>query len=181
MQVLNINAPISKDFALTLSVGMRVAISGLIYTARDAAHKRLCDLIDAGKSLPVDLRDAVIYFAGPAPAKPGMPIGSVGPTTSYRMDDYSPILMKEAGIRAMMGKGNRNNAVIETMIECGCVYFAATGGLGALLAKSVVASEIIAFEDLGPEAIRKLTVKDFPAIVAIDSKGNSLYQTKKSS
>ena len=175
MEIVNIEVPFSEESAKRLSAGMRVAISGVVYTARDAAHKRLCDLLAEGKPLPVDLQDAFIYFAGPAPAKPGMPIGSVGPTTSYRMDDYSPILMRQAGIRAMMGKGNRSEKVVDAIKEYNCIYFAVTGGLGALLAKSVTASEIVSFEDLGAEAIRKLTVSNFPAIVAIDTFGKNLY------
>jgi fumarate hydratase subunit beta len=169
------NVPFSKDRAKDLKAGMQLLLSGTVYTARDAAHKRLCELIAENKPLPVDLNDAVIYFCGPAPAKPGMVIGSAGPTTSYRMDAYSPVLMEKAGIRAMIGKGNRNEEVVNAMKEHSCVYFAATGGLGALLAKCITSCETAAFEDLGPEALRKLTVEKFPVIVAIDAFGNNMY------
>jgi len=175
MKVKKLNVPFSRYEAESLKAGMKVYLSGTIYTARDAAHKRLCELIEKGASLPFDFKDCVIYFCGPAPAKPGMVIGSAGPTTSYRMDAYSPILIEKAGIRAMIGKGNRSLAVIESMKKFSCIYFAATGGLGAMLAKSIIASEVIAFEDLGPEAVRKLTVENFPVVVAIDSAGNNMY------
>jgi fumarate hydratase subunit beta len=133
-------------------------------------------LIEKGEKLPVDLEDKIIFFAGPSPAKPGNPVGSIGPTTSGRMDAYSPVLIKNCGLAGMIGKGNRNDEVIDAMKECGAVYFAAIGGAAALLAETVVESEIVAYDDLGAEAVRRLVVKDFPVIAAIDSFGNSLYQ-----
>lgn len=171
-----IETPLNKNIAKTLNAGDVVNISGYIYTARDAAHKRLCKLIEDGKELPVDLQDQIIYFVGPTPPKPGKIIGSAGPTTSYRMDSYSPILIKEKGLRGMIGKGDRDSKVIESMKENGAVYFAATGGAAALIARSIVSAEVVCYEDLGPEAIRRLKVENFPAIVAIDSSGNSLYE-----
>jgi fumarate hydratase subunit beta len=150
-------------------------LTGVIYTARDAAHKRLVAALDANEPLPIELENATVYFAGPCPAPPGRPIGSAGPTTSGRMDAYSPRLIKECSLRGMIGKGERNQAVIDAMQEHHAIYFAATGGAGALIARSIIAAEVVAFDDLGPEAIRKLTVKDFPVIVAIDDKGGNLY------
>ncbi len=150
-------------------------ISGTLYTARDAAHKRLVELIREGKDLPMDIKGQIIYYVGPAPAKPGQAIGSAGPTTSYRMDPYAPILI-EHGLKGMIGKGSRSQSVIDAMVKYKAVYFAAIGGAGALLAKSIKASEIVAYEDLGPEAIRKLTVEDFPAVVVNDTFGNDLYE-----
>jgi len=170
-----INAILDKETIKSIKAGDELLISGEIYTARDAAHKRFCDLLAKGEKLPVNLENKIIFFAGPSPAKPGNPIGSIGPTTSGRMDAYSPTLIKKCGLAGMIGKGNRSVEVVDTMKECGAVYFAAIGGAAALLAGTVVESEIIAYEDLGAEAIRKLIVKDFPVIVAIDSKGNSLY------
>jgi fumarate hydratase subunit beta len=158
-----------------LKAGDKVLITGVIYTGRDAAHKRLTDLLKEGKPLPVDLKGQIIYYVGPAPAKPGHAIGSAGPTTSGRMDAYSPRLM-EIGLKGMIGKGMRKKEVIEAMKKYKAVYLAATGGAGALLAKSVKKAQIVAYEDLGPEAINRLEVVDFPAIVVNDTKGNDLYQ-----
>ena len=177
MNLKRIKTPFDDNLVESLKAGDRVLINGYIYTARDAAHKRWCQIIDSAEPFPFKLRGEVIYFAGPAPAKPGQPIGSIGPTTSYRMDAYSPLVMEKAGIKGMIGKGNRSPEVVAAMQKFKCVYFAASGGLGALLANAVVASEIIAYHDLGPEAVRRLTVKDFPAIVAIDCYGNNLYES----
>ena len=161
-----------------LKAGDRVILSGVIYTARDAAHKRLCELVAQGKELPMDAKDAVIYFVGPTPAKPGEAIGSAGPTTSYRMDAYSPTMI-EQGLTGMIGKGKRSPEVIVAMKECGAVYFGAIGGCGALLSRCIKKAEIIAYEDLGAEAIRRLEVENFPVVVIIDSEGNNLYETGK--
>lgn len=177
MSIKKIKTPFDDELVASLKAGERVLISGYLYTARDAAHKRWCKILDSSENFPFDLNGEVIYFAGPAPAKPGMPIGSIGPTTSYRMDDYSPLVIEKAAIKGMIGKGNRSSEVVAAMQKFKCVYFAASGGLGALLANAVVASEVIAYEDLGPEAVRRLTIKDFPAIVAIDCYGNNLYET----
>ena len=171
-----ITAPLSHDAARTLRAGDSCLITGTIYTARDAAHKRLCELIEKGEKLPFDVENSIVYFVGPTPAKPGQAIGSAGPTTAYRMDAYSPALIK-MGQTGMIGKGKRGNEVIDAMKEHGAVYFGATGGCGALLSKCIKASEIVAYEDLGAEAIRKLTVEDFPVVVIIDSLGNNLYET----
>ena len=157
-----------------LEIGDRVLLTGVIYSARDAAHKRLFDLIQAGKELPVDIRGQVIYYVGPAPAKPGKPIGSAGPTTSYRMDAYAPKLI-ELGLKGMIGKGNRGAGVVEAMKKFKAVYFGATGGAGALLARSIRKAETVAYEDLGPEAIQRMEVEDFPVVVINDTKGNDLY------
>ena len=159
----------------TLRAGDSVLLSGTIYTGRDAAHKRLCALVAEGKPLPFDIRGQVIYYAGPCPAKPGDAIGSCGPTTSYRMDAYAPTLC-DLGLIGMIGKGQRSPAVIDAIRRNGGVYFAATGGAGALIAGSVKAARVIAFEDLGTEAIRELQVEDLPLIVAIDSEGGNLYE-----
>ncbi len=175
MATVNITTPLTEETVHTLNAGDQVYLTGTIYTGRDAAHKRLCNLIEQGKDLPVTLQDQILYFVGPTPAKPGQAIGSAGPTTSYRMDDYSPIIIEKAGLRGMIGKGNRGEQVIDAMKKYGCIYFAAIGGAGALLAQSIKHSEVVCYEDLGPEAIRKLEVENFPCIVAIDSKGNSLY------
>jgi fumarate hydratase subunit beta len=150
----------------------------VIYTARDAAHKRLCELTAQGKALPLDVTDGVIYFVGPTPAKPGEVIGSAGPTTAYRMDAYSPTLIR-LGLTGMIGKGKRSPEVIAAMKECGAVYFGAIGGCGALLSRCIKKAEIIAYEDLGAEAIRRLEVENFPVVVIIDSEGNNLYETGK--
>ena len=174
----NIKTPLSEDIIKSLHCGESITMTGYIYTARDAAHKRLCNLIESGKELPFDIRDQVIFFAGPAPAKPGKPIGSVGPTTSYRMDAYSPLLLKN-GLSGMIGKGSRSNGVIDAMKENTAVYFCAIGGCAALLAKCVKSSEIVCYEDLGTEAVRKLYVEDLPLIVAIDCFGNNIYTEGK--
>ncbi len=166
--------PLSDENVERLRSGDRVLISGVIYTGRDAAHKRLVDLLKTGKDLPFDLRGQIIYYVGPAPAKPGHAFGSAGPTTSYRMDAYAPSLM-EKGLKGMIGKGMRSEAVKEAMRRHKAVYFAATGGAGALLARRVKKAEIVAYEDLGPEAIRRLEVEDLPVIVVNDVKGNDLY------
>ena len=173
---IKIHSPLSRDCARSLRAGDSCLISGVIYTARDAAHKRLCELIDLGKELPVELKDCVFYFVGPTPEKPDQIIGSAGPTTSYRMDAYSPILI-EKGLTGMIGKGRRDAKVVEAMKQHGAVYFGAIGGCGALLGKCVKKSEIVAYEDLGTEAIRRLEVENFPAIVVIDSMGNNLYES----
>ena len=173
---MNITVPMSREVARSLKAGDSVLLSGVIYTARDAAHKRLCELAEQGKSLPLDVKDSIIYFVGPTPAKPGEVIGSAGPTTSYRMDAYSPTLI-ELGLTGMIGKGKRNEAVVSAMKEHGAVYFGAIGGCGALLSRCIKKAEIIAYEDLGAEAIRRLEVESFPVVVIIDSEGNNLYET----
>ena len=172
---IRITAPMTREVARTLRAGDSCLISGVIYTARDAAHKRLCELVEKGAELPIDLTDSVIYFVGPTPARPGEVIGSAGPTTSYRMDAYSPTLIA-LGSTGMIGKGKRDGGVIAAMKEHGAVYFGAIGGCGALLASCVKSSEIVAYEDLGAEAIRRLEVVDFPVVVVIDSEGNNLYE-----
>ena len=166
----------TREDARSLKAGDTCLITGTIYTARDAAHKRLCELVAQGKPLPMDVENAIIYFVGPTPAKPGQAIGSAGPTTSYRMDAYSPALIA-IGQTGMIGKGKRNAEVIAAMKEYGAVYFGATGGCGALLSKCIKKAEIVAYEDLGAEAIRRLEVEDFPVTVIIDSEGNNLYET----
>jgi fumarate hydratase subunit beta len=166
--------PLSREKAAAINSGDIVYLSGDIYTARDAAHKRLTELLDAGSPLPFPLEDSVIYYTGPTPAAPGQIIGSVGPTTSYRMDAYAPRLLA-LGLRGMIGKGKRSAEVIAAMRQAGAVYFGAIGGAGAMIADCVKAVEIIAFEDLGPEAVRRLTVRDFPVVAIIDSRGNNLY------
>lgn len=177
---IRISAPLTREAARTLKAGDSCLISGVIYTARDAAHKRLCELVAAGKELPLDMKDSIIYFVGPTPAKPGQAIGSAGPTTSYRMDAYSPTLIAQ-GQTGMIGKGKRGLEVVAAMKEHGAVYFGAIGGCGALLSKCIKKSEIIAYEDLGAEAIRRLEVEDFPVIVIIDSQGNNLYDSGRAS
>ena len=168
-------APFGAEIVKTLKAGDRILLSGKIWTGRDAAHKRLCALLDEGKELPVELADQLIYFVGPCPAPPGFPIGSAGPTTSGRMDAYSPRLIRECGLAGMIGKGFRSAEVIRAMQEGPAVYFAATGGAGALISRCIKKAEVAAFEDLGPEAIYCLDVEDFPLVVAIDCEGNSLY------
>ena len=174
---IKITTPLDKKVLRQLKVGEEVLISGLIYTARDIAHKRLCQLIRAGGKLPIELSGAVIYFAGPTPARPGAVIGSAGPTTSARMDSFSPALIAE-GLAGMIGKGYRGSQVREAMKKYGAVHFAALGGAGALLSKHIISAEVVAYEDLGTEAIRKLEVIDFPAVVAYDSNGNSIYKNE---
>ena len=171
-----IQTPLTREIVRTLKAGDSCTITGTIYTARDAAHKRLCELLDKGQPLPVDMENAIIYFVGPTPAKPGQAIGSAGPTTSYRMDAYSPALIA-AGQTGMIGKGKRGPEVVAAMKEHGAVYFGAIGGCGALLSKCIKKAEIVAYEDLGAEAIRRLEVEDFPVVVIIDSEGNNLYET----
>jgi fumarate hydratase subunit beta len=173
---ISIELPLRREQAASLRAGDRVSFSGLLYTARDAAHKRLVELVRAGKPLPFPLEDAVVYYVGPTPARPGGVIGSAGPTTSYRMDAYAPTLI-EGGLRGMIGKGKRSDEVTAAMVRGGAVYFGAIGGAGALLADRIRAAEIIAFADLGPEAIRRLRVEDFPAVVVIDCLGNNLYRS----
>lgn len=173
-EILSLTTPLRDEDVAKLKTGDRVLISGVIYTARDAAHKRMVELLDAGKELPFDVQGQVIYYAGPAPAKPGAVIGSCGPTTSYRMDPYTPRLIQQ-GLKGMIGKGTRSDEVKKAIMDHKCVYFVAIGGLGALLAKTIKEAEIIAYPDLGPEAIRRLVVKDFPAIVAIDVRGEDIY------
>jgi len=172
---IKITPPLTDEVVASLKVGDSVLITGTIYTARDAAHKRLVELLDKGEKLPFDITGQLIYFVGPTPAKPGQPIGSAGPTTSYRMNAYTPRLI-EAGQKGMIGKGEMGPEVVERMKKHKAVYLAAVGGAGALISKSITAAEIIAYEDLGAEAIRKLTVKDFPAIVALDCHGGNLFQ-----
>lgn len=171
-----IQAPISKEDAASLRAGDYVYLTGTIYTARDAAHKRMQETLDEGKELPISMDRNVIYYMGPSPAREGRPIGSAGPTTASRMDKYAPKLL-DLGLGAMIGKGKRSKAVIDAIIRNGSVYFAAIGGAGALLSKRILSSEVIAYDDLGTEAIRKLEVENFPVVVVIDSEGNNLYET----
>ncbi len=171
---IRIRPPLSDEDVEKLKTGDRVLISGVIYTGRDAAHRRLFDLLKEGKDLPFDIKGQIIYFVGPTPARPGQVFGSAGPTTSYRMDAYSPSLI-EKGLKGMIGKGMRSDAVKEAIRKYKAVYFAATGGAGALLAKRVKKAEVVAYEDLGPEAIRRLEVENLPVIVVNDVKGNDLY------
>lgn len=173
MKVLH--TPLSREDARALRCGESCLITGTIYTARDAAHKRLCELAAKGKPLPFDIEGAIIYFVGPTPAKPGQVIGSAGPTTSYRMDAYSPTLIA-LGQTGMIGKGKRGEAVVDAMRRYGAVYLGAIGGLGALLGKCVKKAEVIAYPDLGAEAVRRLEVENFPVVVVIDSEGNNLCE-----
>ncbi len=172
---IRITTPLSADVARKLRAGDSVLITGDIYTARDAAHKRMIEALDRGERLPIDMRDQVIYYVGPSPAKPGQPIGSAGPTTSGRMDAYTPRMLAE-GLRGMIGKGYRSAEVVEAMKKHGAVYFAATGGAAALIARAVKGYEVVAYQDLGAEAFAKMTVEDFPAIVVIDSEGRNYYE-----
>jgi len=174
MDIKKITSPLSKDEARKLSSGEAVLLSGVIYTARDAAHLRLMELAKKGQELPICIEDAIIYYVGPTPEKPGQVIGSAGPTTSYRMDSTAPELIK-LGLTGMIGKGGRSSEVVDAMKEHGAVYFGAVGGAGALLARCVESCEIVAYDDLGAEAIRKLVVRDMPLTVIIDSEGNNLY------
>ena len=174
--MIQLTTPLTQEKLRGLKAGDSCLLSGVIYTARDAAHKRLCELLEAGKPLPMDVKDAVIYFVGPTPAKPGQAIGSAGPTTSYRMDAYSPALIKE-GLTGMIGKGKRGPEVVEAMKAHGAVYFGAIGGCGALLGNCIKKAEVIAYEDLGAEAIRRLEVENLPVTVIIDSQGTNLYET----
>lgn len=170
-----IETPLTIDKVKDLNAGDIVLLSGEIFTARDAAHKRLIELIDKNEKLPLELQDAIIYYVGPTPPKPGEVIGSAGPTTSYRMDSYTPRLL-DLGLKGMIGKGLRGKEVIDSMIKNRCIYFGAIGGAAALMAKCIKKSELIAYEDLGAEAIRKLWVEDMPLVVVIDSNGSNLYQ-----
>ena len=174
MGVHKISTPLTDDVVKSLKIGDEVYLSGVVYTARDAAHQRLLELIEKQEKLPFDLKGCVIFYVGPSPAKPGQPIGAAGPTTSYRMDPFVPKLM-ELGMKGMIGKGGRTQKVIEALKKYCGVYFGATGGAAALISKSIVKAEVIAFEDLGPEAIRRLEVKDMPLIVINDCYGNDLY------
>jgi len=173
-----INTPLTDEVINNLKAGDRVLLNGIIYTGRDAAHKRLAELIENRQELPMDIKNQTIYYVGPCPAKPGQAIGSAGPTTSGRMDAYAPLLM-EYGLKGMIGKGLRNKQVVESIIKYNAVYFAAIGGAGALLAEAIKEAEVIAFPDLGAEAIYKLRVENFPVTVIIDNKGNDLYKLGK--
>ncbi len=178
MATLNIRSPLGEETVKSLKAGDQVFITGVIYTARDAAHKRLIEALDKGEKLPLDLANQVVYYMGPSPARPGQAIGSAGPTTSGRMDSYAPRLMA-AGLKGMIGKGNRSQAVKDAMKEYKAVYFAAIGGAGALISKSIKKAEVIAYEDIGAEAIRRLEVEDFPATVINDIYGGDLYEQGK--
>lgn len=171
---IKLHTPLTEDKILNLKAGDRVLLSGIIYSARDAAHKRLIELLDEGKELPLNIKEEIIYYVGPSPAKPGQVIGSAGPTTSYRMDAYAPRLM-DLGLKGMIGKGARSEEVVDSIKKNKAVYFGAIGGAAALIGKSIVKSKIIAYEDLGAEAIRMMEVKDMPLVVIIDSQGNNLY------
>ena len=175
--IKKIKTPLDGTTVVDLQAGDTVSITGYMYTGRDAAHKRLVELIDKGEKLPIELKDQIIYYVGPAPAKPGYACGSAGPTTSYRMDAYAPALL-DRGLKGMIGKGLRSREVIDSMKKNGAVYFAAVGGAAALIARSIKKSEVVAYEDLGAEAIHRYYVEDFPAIVVIDSQGNDLYKTE---
>jgi len=175
MDYKKITPPLNEMTARSLRAGDLVMISGIIYTGRDAAHKRLFELLEKGKELPLDLRDQIIYYVGPTPARPGRACGSAGPTTSYRMDKYTPALL-DRGLRGMIGKGLRSNEVIEAMERNGAVYFAATGGAGALISSCITEAVPILYEDLGTEAIHQMHVRNFPVTVVIDSLGNNLYE-----
>ena len=172
----HLKVPFDREEAVKLRAGDYVYLSGTIYTARDAAHKRMYETLREKGELPFDLQNNVIYYMGPSPAREGRPIGSAGPTTASRMDKYAPALL-DLGLRGMIGKGKRNAAVVDAIIKNGAVYFAAVGGAGALLYRSIISSETIAYDDLGTEAIRRLEIQDFPVIVVVDSEGNNLYET----
>ena len=172
-----ITLPITDEDIKGLKAGDSVLLTGTILTGRDAAHKRLYELIEQDKPLPVDIKGELIYYVGPAPAKPGYAVGPAGPTSSYRMDKYAPSLL-DLGLKGMIGKGARNQAVIDSIVKNKCVYFVAIGGAAALIAKSIKAEELLCYEDLGTEAVRRYTVEDFPCIVAIDSEGNNVYETE---
>jgi hydro-lyases, Fe-S type, tartrate/fumarate subfamily, beta region len=176
--IIRIETPLTKDKVAQLKVGDNVLLNGVLYTGRDAAHKKMVEAINRGEEIPFDVRNQVIYFVGPSPAKPGQVIGSAGPTTSGRMDAYSPILLAK-GLTGMIGKGALSANVINAMKKYGAVYFGAIGGAGALIAKRIISSEIIAYPELGPEAVRRIEVRDFPVMVIIDSQGNNLYDLGK--
>ncbi len=176
MNNIQLQLPLDEATVRGLRAGDAVTLSGSIITGRDAAHKRLIELLDKGEDLPISLQGETIYYVGPAPASPGHAVGSAGPTTSYRMDTYTPRLL-EQGLRAMIGKGLRNEEVIQAMKKHGAVYFGAVGGAAALISRSILSSEVIAYPDLGPEAIHRFVIKDFPVIVLIDSLGNNLYES----
>jgi len=177
-QIKNLKTPLTNEDLKNLRVGDKVSLTGPVYSARDAAHKRLVELVEKNEKLPFDLKGSAIYYVGPAPAKPGHAIGSAGPTTSGRMDAYTPLLISK-GMKAMIGKGPRSEKVKQAMKEHGAVYLAAVGGAGALISKSITKSDVVAYPELGAEAIRLMEVKDLPLIVAIDMFGNDLYQTGK--
>lgn len=172
----HISAPLDRDIVKSLKAGDYVYITGVIYTARDAAHKRMFDILEKNETLPIDITNQIIYYMGPSPARVGRVIGSAGPTTASRMDKYTPRLL-DLGMSGMIGKGRRSQSVIDAIVRNGAVYFAAVGGAGALLSKCICSSEVVAYDDLGTEAIRKLYVKDFPVIVVIDCEGQDLYET----
>lgn len=174
-EIKNITTPLTDEVVASLHCGDMVNVSGIIYTGRDAAHKNMVEMLRKGEELPVDWHGQVIYYAGPTPAKPGRVIGSCGPTTSGRMDAYAPAMM-EQGLKGMIGKGPRSKEVVDSMVKNNVVYFAAVGGAAALIADSVKECEVIAFDDLGPEAIRRLRVENYPCVVAIDAQGNNLYE-----
>lgn len=176
-ETIKIQEPLNDEKVRELKAGDNVLINGIIYTGRDAAHKRLIELINSGKELPFEVKNQIIYYVGPAPAKPGYAVGPAGPTTSYRMDPYTPPLLK-LGLKGMIGKGVRSKEVIDAMKTYGAVYFAAVGGAAALISKSIKKAEVVCYEDLGPEAIHRFYVEDFPAIVVIDSFGNNLYESE---
>ena len=172
----HITTPITAEITKNLKAGDYVYITGTIYVARDAAHKRMIEALDRGEQLPIDIKDATIYYMGPSPAREGRPIGSAGPTTASRMDKYAPTLL-DLGQKAMIGKGKRTQEVIDAIVRTKAVYFAAIGGAGALLSKCITRSEVVCYDDLGAEAIRKIEVENFPVIVVIDAEGNNLYET----
>lgn len=171
-----INVPLTDETAASLHAGDYIYLTGTIYTARDAAHKRLYEAVERGEQLPLDVKGNVIYYMGPSPARPGRIIGSAGPTTATRMDKYTPLLL-DMGLKGMIGKGRRNQNVKDAVVRNGAVYFAAVGGAGALLSRAIISSEVIVYDDLGTEAIRKMEVKNFPVIVVMDAQGNDLYET----
>jgi fumarate hydratase subunit beta len=171
----SISTPFTRDLSASLQAGDQILLNGTVFTARDAAHKRLFELIERSEKLPLDFSEQIIYYTGPTPASPGRVIGAAGPTTSSRMDKYTPGLISHTGLTGIIGKGNRSEMVIDSLVKYNCTYFAAVGGAGALLSQCIKKCEPVLYEDLGPEAIYKLEVRDFPLIVAIDSKGNNLY------
>lgn len=175
MSIEKITTPISKKIIANLKAGREVSISGTLIAARDKAHKLMCEEFRKKGRFPINLKGQIIYYTGPAPAKPGQAIGSAGPTTSSRMDKFTPLLIRQAGLSAMIGKGNRNPEVTKAIRDCGAIYFAAIGGCGALLSESIIKAQTLLYPEEGPEAVLKLTVKNFPAVVAIDSKGKSIY------